>query len=56
MKKTYKAPNYKTIDLSGENMIAGSIDGLSDELNGEVVETTDYAKGASRLNLWDEEW
>lgn len=56
MKKTYKTPKYKTIDLSGENMIAGSIDGLSTDMNEEVVTTTDYAKGASHMNLWDEEW
>lgn len=63
MKKTYKAPKYKTIDLSGEAMIAGSLTGygLDDTSFGGNTSSIDLpeggdVKGASRMNLWDEEW
>ena len=53
MKKVYKAPTNKMIDLSGEEMIAQSVIGFSEE---EITEGEGDVKAASRLNLWDDEW
>lgn len=63
MKKTYKAPKYKTIDLTGEEMIAQSIssqdlDGTSYGGNTSSLDLPDGGdvKGVSHMNLWDDEW
>lgn len=57
MKKTYKAPKYKTIDLSGEAMIAGSQTGGDPNSAFNLCsEEEDMVKGASHMNLWDDEW
>lgn len=55
MKKTYKAPKYKTIDLTGEAMIAGSGE---DSINAYGTDEDALVKEnvSSRLNLWDDEW
>lgn len=58
MKKTYKAPKYKTIDLTGEEMIAGSpeMGGVTDgsKTIDEYTSTdVSYVKGHS---AWDDEW
>lgn len=53
MKKTYKAPKYKTIDLSGEKMVAQSF-GVNDTYNEEEQLVKENV--SSRMNLWDDEW
>ena len=55
MKKIYKAPKYKTIDLTGEQMIAESYGDPNSAIN-VCSEEEDMVKGASHMNLWDEEW
>lgn len=59
MKKTYKAPKYKTIDLTGEAMIAESLTGGvtdgSSTINEFNKEDVSYVKG-QRGSLWDDEW
>lgn len=56
MKKTYKAPKYKTIDLTGEQMIAGSQTGDPESAIMTVGTDADALVKESRGNLWDEEW
>lgn len=58
MKKTYKAPKYKVVDLTGEEMIAQSqqtVFGVQSgaSLNSDVSEGEQLVKGHS---LWDDEW
>ena len=57
MKKTYKAPKYKTIDLTGEAMIAGSQTGgvatASSLIDDYTEKDVSYVKSHS---AWDDEW
>lgn len=54
MKKAYKAPKYKTINLTGEILMQTSD---PTDTYDEVIDPTDaLVKGQSRGSLWDDEW
>lgn len=58
MKKTYKAPKYKTIDLTGEAMmIAESLTGGDPTtINEDVLDPNNALVKGQRGSLWDDEW
>ena len=56
MKKIYKAPKYKTIDLTGEVLMQTSGGGEPNSAFNLCSEEEDMVKGASHMNLWDDEW
>lgn len=58
MKKTYKAPKYKTIDLTGEAMMiaesqTGGVATASSLIDDFTEKDVSYVKGHS---AWDDEW
>lgn len=57
MKKTYKTPKYKTIDLAGEELIA---DSYGQDIPEEVGDVHNVQGNGIQLvkghSAWDDEW